>query len=96
MLISAVLSALGALACWGIGQSVKAAALITIAELIGLILIIMVGASALGDLPAVFENTPSVDYLSIWPGIFMGAFLAFYAFIGLRPLVKTMHFSARL
>ena len=88
MLISAVLSALGALACWGIGQSVKAAALITIAELIGLILIIMVGASALGDLPAVFENTPSVDYLSIWPGIFKGAFLAFYAFIGFEDMVN--------
>lgn len=88
LLIITVLAALGTLTCWGIGASVKVAAVITVAELFGLVLILMVGAGSLGHFATVFENIPPIDYPPIWPGIFMGAFLAFYAYIGFEDMVN--------
>lgn len=86
--IIAVTLALGLLAIWGIGQSVITAAVITLIEIGGLILIIWVTRSDLATFPArLDEFTPGLDG-TLWLGILSGSFLAFYAFIGFEDMVN--------
>ena len=83
-----LLSALGTLAIWGIMESVRTAAVLTTLEVLGLLLVLFVTAPYFADLPARFnEFSPGLD-LAIWPGIFSGAFLAFYAFVGFEDMVN--------
>lgn len=88
LLIIVVLFILGLIAIWGISESIKIAAVFTLLEITGLLLIIIVGSSKLDSLPDVITTLPSLDDLKIWPGIFLGAFLAFYAFIGFEDMVN--------
>lgn len=89
LVISVLVLGMGALAAWGIAESAVAAALITLIELGGLIFILAVTGRHLEDLPAHFAAlalAPPAE-LSHWHGIFLGAFLAFYAFIGFEDMV---------
>ncbi|MEO8132380.1 MAG: amino acid permease [Betaproteobacteria bacterium] len=84
----ATVIALAALACWGIAQSVTAAAVATVIEIGGLVLVIVVAAPSFGDLPARLpELLPPFERLP-WEGIALGGFLAFYAFIGFEDMVN--------
>lgn len=77
---------MGFIAFWGISESVKIASLMTLIEIIGLLLIIFVSIDNLS-----FDTVPqeNVDLnLTMWSGIFAGAFLAFYAFIGFEDMVN--------
>jgi amino acid transporter len=86
--ITLLVLALGALAAWGIAESVAAASVITLIEIGGLIYIVVVAGDALGTLPArAAELVPPAD-LFAWEGILLGAFLAFYAFIGFEDMVN--------
>ena len=86
--ITLVVLALGGLAVWGISESVAAATLITLVEIGGLLFIIIVAGNSLTTLPARWpELVPPVD-LVVWEGILLGAFLAFYAFIGFEDMVN--------
>lgn len=86
--IIVILSLLGALAIWGIIESVRTAAIFTLIEIAGLILIITAGASLFEELPARIDQfVPSLD-LGEWRGITLGAFLAFYAFVGFEDMVN--------
>jgi len=88
-LITGVLLILGALAAWGIGQSVRVASLLTIAEITGLLLIIFVGGDQLPQLSHVFEQSQSQSLPGFsLIGVFSGAFLAFYAYIGFEDMVN--------
>jgi APA family basic amino acid/polyamine antiporter len=88
LIIVAVVVALALLAAWGIAQSVTAAAVATVIEVGGLILIIAVASASFGALPERLpELIPSFE-LSAWEGIFLGGFLAFYAFIGFEDLAN--------
>jgi len=89
MMITGILLVLGALAAWGISQSVRVASLLTIAEISGLLLIIVVGADQLPQLAHVFEQ-PQSEAISGFSlvGVFSGAFLAFYAYIGFEDMVN--------
>jgi amino acid transporter len=79
---------LGALAAWGISESVMAASVITLVEVGGLILVLLVAGDSLGELPARLpELIPPVD-VGVWHGILLGAFIAFYAFIGFEDMVN--------
>ena len=79
---------LGGLAAWGISESVRVAASITIIEIAGLLLIIGVAAPGLATLqPAAADFSPLQD-IGTWQGIFVGGFLAFYAFIGFEDMVN--------
>lgn len=80
VIMTALLICLTALACWGIGQSVWVATLITLIEVGGLVLVICVSPPTLTPL------TLPTD--SGWLGITLGAFLAFYAFIGFEDMVN--------
>jgi len=87
--ITPLLLILGGLATWGIRQSVQAAALLTLIEIVGLLIIIWVGRDYLSYVDtSIYIDSFKFNDLSIWAGIFAGAFLAFYAFIGFEDMVN--------
>lgn len=79
---------LGGIAFWGVRQSVGLAAFITIVEVLGLIFI--------ASLPIWSEKTITVEWELFlpssgawqWSGVFLGAFVAFFAFIGFEDIVN--------
>ena len=73
---------------WGIRQSVMIATLMTIAEIAGLLIILWVARDGFSQLPLhTAELLPGWD-TGIWAGILLGAFVAFYAFIGFEDIVN--------
>ena len=87
-LIALLIVALTALAIYGIAESLRVAALFTLAELSGLLLIIVIGAPQLERLPDLLAAAPPLTAPATWSGIFLGAFLAFYAFLGFEDMVN--------
>lgn len=84
MLVSVLL---GSIAAWGIAESVTIASLITVIEIGGLLLVIAVSGEALSAFSARWtELIPSADITS-WGGVYLGAVLSFYAFIGFEDMV---------
>jgi amino acid transporter len=79
---------LGLIAAWGIMQSVVVAALLTVVELVGLLLVIGAGASALGDIPARHAELLPPFEVTAWTGILSGSILAFFAFLGFESMVN--------
>lgn len=78
---------LGGVAAWGIAESVTVAAIVTMVEIGGLLLVIAVCGDGLASLPQRWpELLPGTD-LAGWMGIASGAMLAFYAFIGFEDMV---------
>lgn len=79
---------LGMLAAWGILESVTIAAVATVIEIAGLMLVAAVAWESFAVLP---ERLPELlPPLSgeVWWGIALGSFLAFYAFIGFEDMVN--------
>jgi APA family basic amino acid/polyamine antiporter len=79
---------LGGIAAWGIKQSAWFAAIMTVLSVLGLVWVLVVAFSAiefaridLGDL------LPPLNPAA-WGGIFVGGFLAFYAFVGFEDMVN--------
>jgi len=86
--ITLLVAVLGATATWGIVESVRIAALVTLIELLGLGLVLAVAGHNLASIPERLpELIPPMDPV-IWQGILFGAFLAFYAFIGFEDMVN--------
>ena len=78
---------LGGIAAWGIAESVTIASIMTIVEIGGLRLVIAVSNGALAEFGKRWmELIPSAD-ISSWQGIYLGAILSFYAFIGFEDMV---------
>jgi len=86
--ITLLVVVLGLIAWWGIRESVLIASVLTLVEVFGLLLILWVGRDSLGTLPEVLPGMLSWDEGSFMPGILLGAFLAFYAFIGFEDMVN--------
>ena len=88
LVIVLLVLALGVLAAWGILESVTAAAVATVIEIAGLVLIIAVSWESFIALPERLpELLPPLDG-TVWWGIAAGSFLAFYAFIGFEDMVN--------
>jgi amino acid transporter len=88
ILIIGSLLILGAIAAWGISESLMVAAAFTVIEIGGLMLIIWVGRDAFSASNFhISEFIPSTD-TSNWQGIIIGAFLAFFAYIGFEDMVN--------
>lgn len=79
---------LGLLAVWGIGESVTTAAIITVVEMGGLILIIWVGRDEFATLLERSEVLIPPLESAIWLSVLSGSFIAFYAFIGFEDMVN--------
>ena len=86
MLTAALVVAMGAIAAWGIGQSVMVAGAITVIEIGGLLLVIGWSAS----LPAVVPLADLVPPLAgpHWLGIGAASLLAFFAFVGFEDIAN--------
>ncbi len=88
LLIVCLVAALGFIAAWGIKSSVRIAATLTLIEAGGLVMIVVVAG---GNLDTVPENLPRMLLLegdSTLSGLVLGAFLAFFAFIGFEDMVN--------
>lgn len=81
-----ILVVIGLIAAKGIKESAGAAAVFTIVEITGLLLVIWVGKSVLGEFSA--SSVFAVDPTLGMAGALAGAFLAFYAFIGFEDMVN--------
>lgn len=80
--------AIGAIAAWGVAESVTIAALVTVIEIGGLLLVIGVGYSGFSELPDRWrELIPPMESAG-WHGIYAGSLLAFYAFIGFEDMIE--------
>ncbi len=86
--IIVLLGLLGAIAFVGITESVVVAALFTLLEAGGLLAVIWVARDSFGDLPAHLPEMLPAWELGPWTGIFAGAFLSFFAFIGFEDMVN--------
>lgn len=79
---------LGGLAAWGIKESALAITILTLAEIGGLVLVIAVSAD---KLPQVITKLPTalgeLDFAAV-PGVLLGSFLAFYAYIGFEDIAN--------
>ncbi|MCK5365195.1 MAG: amino acid permease, partial [Gammaproteobacteria bacterium] len=88
LVIVCLVVALGFIAAWGIKSSVRVAATLTIIEAGGLMMIVIVAGHNLDTVP---ENLPRMLLLegnSALAGVVLGAFLAFFAFIGFEDMVN--------
>lgn len=83
-----ILLILGTVALWGIGQSAKLAVMFTFIELVGLGLIIWSGRHYLGSIGQNISQFTQIDPSFGFSGVVVGAFLAFYAFIGFEDIVS--------
>jgi len=87
MIVCVLVLALGLLAAWGIFESVLVATATTLVEVAGLLLIVAVAGGSFGELPARLpELLPPLEPAA-WRGVLLGAFLAFYAFLGFEDMV---------
>lgn len=84
LVIVVLVLALGLIAVWGIGQSVSIVAFITVLEIFGLLVVIVSGLEQSFSLP---QQPVPVQEMH-WGGIWFGAFLAFYAFLGFEDMVN--------
>lgn len=79
---------LGSIAIWGITESAVTIIVITIIEVAGIFLVIFIAGDNLAVLPDRWkELVPSASVMD-WKGIMMGAFLAFFTFIGFQDMVN--------
>ena len=86
--ITVLVLGLGLLAAWGINESVITAAVITLIEVSGLILVLFMAGDSLSQLPERWRELVPPLSGSVWLSIALGAFLAFYAFIGFEDMVN--------
>jgi len=79
---------LGGVVIWGIAESVWLASLMTLVEIGGLLLIIWVARPAFAPLPQQWPALIPGPDMVLWSGVLVGAFVAFYAFIGFEDMVN--------
>jgi len=87
-IIVVTVGVMGALAAWGIRESVLAASAVTVIEIGGLLLVLAVSGGSLASVPARFGELLPPFSAAVWNGILIGAFVAFYAFIGFEDMVN--------
>jgi basic amino acid/polyamine antiporter, APA family len=88
MVITMLALAMGAVAAWGVGVSATAAAVITVIEALGLLLVIGLSADAFAELPVRWQELAPEPTAGAWLGIGWASVLAFYAFIGFEDMVN--------
>ena len=80
--------AMTGIAAWGIGESVAVVTVITLVEIGALVYVCGINVDVLAELPARWSEFRPSAATGGWVGIFAGAFLAFYAFIGFEDMVN--------
>lgn len=88
LVLIALVTLLGLIAAWGIGESVGLAGLVTVIEIGGLLLIIWAARGSLAQIPDRLPDLLPPLRLEVWAGVLAGTVLAFYAFIGFEDIVN--------
>jgi amino acid transporter len=88
LVITTVVLALGTVAAIGIRASAWAATVMTLIEIGGLVIIIYLAGDRLADWDALDYQRLVPREFGDWRGIGVGAFLAFYAFLGFEDMVN--------
>src|SRR5512143_3566990 len=88
LVVALVLAALGAVAAWGILESVLLASLFTLIETGGLVIIIAAGLHA--GMPDAASLTPPPLDAAVLSGVAYASLLAFFAFIGFEDLANVV------
>jgi basic amino acid/polyamine antiporter, APA family len=88
VIIVLLVTLLGSIAAWGIKESVRIAAIFTFIAIFGLLVIIFTATPKVIEESAQLPALPSFSSSVVLQGIFIGAFLAFYAFIGFEDMVN--------
>lgn len=88
LLIVCLVAALGFIAAWGIKGSVRIAAVLTLIEAGGLVMIVIVAGGELDTVPGKIPEMLLLGGDTAVPGVLLGAFLAFFAFIGFEDMVN--------
>ena len=78
---------LGGIAAWGIKQSAWFAAIMTVLSVLGLVWVLVVHFPP-SSLPVLISMILPPLNTAAWSGIFVGGFLAFYAFVGFEDMVN--------
>lgn len=86
--IIAIIAILGAVAAWGIAESVVVASVVTVIEIGGLMMIVWAGSGEFIRLPEVLPGIISDFRWEFFPGLMAGTVLAFFAFIGFEDIVN--------
>ena len=79
---------LGAVAAWGISESVAVAVVITVAEVLGLLLVVAVALPEAVSGAALENAVSGLEGAALYMGVLSGAGIAFYAFIGFEDMVN--------
>ena len=88
ILIPLIVLILGALAAWGISESVVMAGVFTVVEVLGLVVVVWAAHEYWGNFPDwAGQIGPSFSAGGAF-GIVAGAYLAFYAFLGFEDMVN--------
>lgn len=92
LVVTVMVLGLGCVTAWGIDASARLALLITLVEVGGLIMVLVAAGDSLSRLDERWpELLPAVslgEAKSDWSGIFLGAYLAFYSFVGFEDMVN--------
>jgi amino acid transporter len=89
IVVAGVIAAMGLVAAWGIMESVLLAALFTLIEAGGLLVLIYAGFASDAELVARVPTTiPTIADWAIWLGIANAGLLAVFAFIGFEDMVN--------
>ena len=89
LIVVSVIIALGAVAAWGILESVALASVFTIIEVGGLITVIVAGIHAGLPIATTIAHAPPLNAMAM-SGIGFGSLLAFFAFIGFEDLANVV------
>ncbi len=88
LLIVCLVTTLGFIAAWGIKSSARIAAMLTLIEAGGLVMIVVVAGDALGSTPEIVPRMLPTSGEFAFPGLVLGALLAFFAFIGFEDMIN--------
>lgn len=88
IIVIVLVLSMGLICAWGIGLSVMLAAIMTVIEIIGLLIILYVGGDSFALIPEKLPDMLPPFEFSVWGGIFMGSFIAFYAYLGFEDIVN--------
>jgi len=88
LIISGMILILGSIAIWGISESAITITIITTIEVIGILLVIFIAGDNLAAFPERWREMVPGFNLSDWRHIMLGAFLAFFTFIGFQDMVN--------
>ncbi len=88
IILFVVILFVGLIAAWGILESVSFAALFTVVEILGLLLVIGYAFYSFPEEAIQFQKTLPPFDAAIWTGIFSAGLLAFFAFIGFEDIVN--------